>query len=444
MLFLMTVALTMTILVATRTWNPWPQARTEIVQWWENFTALSDPDPKWSVRIGGAPDIAAVMTTGHVVVHTRGFLTGHDPADGRVTWDEEVQWALPAYDVVVARLRPANPDAVAAPTSGFVVLDPSDGGVLWADDAAQAVWAFADAIVDLTCDDGGGCRLRARNHQTDSERWSLTVPGEVRPIRGPNPALAGTRDPAEWFAEAAAGTPDPVPDLFGLEVDGRVYIVDTFRPEYIREVVPPNGQTRVAVANDRYLYVQARPGPAGCVYRVEAFNYQTAAPEWSRDGYSLDTASGAGCEQRRQPLGRDGQLVVNTSDGHPRLVLAQQRDDSVPKWVGESGEHILAVDSELAVILGADRQTLRLVDLQRAERPTIWTYKTGFDPEAALIGERLIIRDADKATLLVVSRTGTVTHLRVSTKSSIIGYGPTGLILASGRKVGLHPFGPVT
>ena len=158
----------------------------------------------------------------------------------------------------------------------------------------------------------------------------------------------------------------------------------------------------------------------------------------------MDTASGAGCEQRRQPLGRDGQLVVNTSDGHPRLVLAQQRDDSVPKWVGESGEHILAVDSELAVILGADRQTLRLVDLQRAERPTIWTYKTGFDPEAALLGERLIIRDADKATLLVVSRTGTVTHLRVSTKSSIIGYGPTGLILASGRKVGLHPFGPLT
>lgn len=434
----MTLALTMTILITTQTWNPLPQVTAQLESWWGRFTALSEPLPLWTVRAGGSPDIAAVMRGGEVVVGTRGFVTAYDPQAGRTKWERKVHWALPADDVVIVRLRPENPDADPDPDTGFSVIEPATGAVLWSDREAQAVWAFADAVVDLTCTRSGDCQLRARTHRLDGALlWSLTMPPAARSIRGANPALAGTRDPAEWFAPAAAGTPGPMPPVLGLTVDGRIHVVDSFRGAYIREVTPPDRQTRVAVTNDRLLYIHAQPASPGCTYWVEAFDYLTNEPQWREEGYSLDTASGAGCEQRRDPLGRGGQLVVSGSDNRPRLVRAAQADD---KWVGVPGEQILATDGELAVVQGADQQTLNLIDVERPDKATIWTTTTGLGAQAAITAGQVIVRDGDKGLLLVVSRTGTVIRLELETKADVIGYGAQGVILASGRKIGYYSF----
>ncbi|HLT10639.1 MAG TPA: hypothetical protein VK028_07520, partial [Micromonosporaceae bacterium] len=431
-------ALVTTVLAATGTWNPFPQVSAQLQAWWGRLTALSDPQPQWTVRLGGTPDIAAVMATGEVVFGTRGFASAYAASTGRELWQHRVHWTLPAHDVVVVRLRPENPDSDRTPDAGYSVIDPATGGVIWADHEAQAVWAFADSIVDLTCPENNDCRLRSFAHRPGgSPEWTVQLPAAVNKIRGPNPPLAGTRDPSEWFAEAAAGTPGNTPPLLGLPVDGRIYLVDTFRGTYVREIVPPDRQTRLAVSNDRYLYVHAQPSAAGCTYWVEAFDYLTGESRWREEGFNLDTASGAGCEQRREPLGRGGQLVVTGADNRPRLVRAAQAEET---WVGVPGEQVLATDGELALVAGADRSRLTLIDVQRPKAEPIWDTTAGLGAKAAITARQIIIVDRDKEQLIVLSRTGTVVRLQVKTSATLIGYGSSGVVLASGRKVGYLPF----
>src|SRR4029079_3244619 len=82
LLFVMTLALVGTVLVATNRWNPLPQ----LAAWWAKITELSDPAPAWASRLGGAPDIAAVMATGQVVLASRGFVEGYGRDSGQLLW----------------------------------------------------------------------------------------------------------------------------------------------------------------------------------------------------------------------------------------------------------------------------------------------------------------------------------------------------------------------
>ena len=125
MVFLLAATFVLTILATTRTWNPWPKVwadtQGQVQAWWGHLTALSDPEPVWTATLDDQPDNVTV-SNGRVLVGTRGKLTAFSTTDGQEVWDEEVQWALPAGDVVVVRLRPNNPDAVPTPNVGFSVL----------------------------------------------------------------------------------------------------------------------------------------------------------------------------------------------------------------------------------------------------------------------------------------------------------------------------------
>jgi outer membrane protein assembly factor BamB len=305
---------------------------------------------------------------------------------------------------------------------------------MWGDKDALAAWGYQDAILDLVCPGAGGCQLRSRPHKGGTINWSVALPSQARLIRGANPALAGTRDPAGWFGEAASGTPAVVPPVFALPIDGgRIELIDTFGHKVIREVTAPDKQTRVAYSGDSVLYVHAEPASVGCLYRVEAVNYATGTSAWRQDGYNLDTATGADCAQRKDPVGADRRLVVTNPANTPLLVEA---DTGQPVWTGVPGQKVLATGYGIAVVESADRKTVQIVDIEQAGQKATWTGQLGLEPEAAVTADLVIIRDGDAGRLLVFNRIGMTKRLELSTSADVIGYGPAGILLGTGRRFG--------
>jgi hypothetical protein len=334
---------------------------------------------------------------------------------------------------VVERERAANADADREPDRGYSVVNPVNGSVLWGDRDAIAVWAFANRVLDLTCPDERTCRLRARAHDGGGRHlWTVALPGAARTITGPHPPLVGLRDPAEWFEAAAAGSPPRLPPVIGLKIDNSIHIVDTVDGRFVRAMPVDGRAIRVALAGERLVTTRAEPSDGGCRLRVEAQDYRGGELVWAVDGLDVDTADGAGCEQRRDPLGSRGQLSGQRGDGRPTLVSTS---DGRSGWTGVPGEKVLATDGELAVIEGADRRTVVVVDL--LDGRTVWSAELGLRPRAAVTRDHVIIADSDEGRLVVLRKIGATPLADVKTKATVVGTGPGGLVIASGRRIGL-------
>jgi outer membrane protein assembly factor BamB len=430
LLVLMTAAMVITILISTRVWVPGPQ----ITDFWSKLTVLSEPAPAWDARADGAVDVAAVLG-GQVVIGTRGFLDAFRTGDGEKAWHADVSWMLPAGDVIVARSRPKNPDADPSRDSGYELLDPRTGTPIWSDREAIAVWGYSDQIIDLRCPDSGDCQLRGRSH-SGQQLWASNLPPEARTISGTDPTLLGVRNPAESFVAATAGTPGPVPPIIGLTVADRIQLIDTVDGKRVREVTAPDRLTRVALSNGRILMSRAEPGASGCRYSVEALDARTGASLWHQDGYDLGSASGAGCEQRHDPLGAGSRLVARGADNVPRL-LDVATGQAV--WSGVAGEKVLATDGLLVVVEGTDRKTVRIVDLLAADQSAVWTGQLGIGSRAAVTREYVLLNDVDKGRVIVLNHSGLGKLTEVKTTAEVVGYGTDGVVLGSGRRIGYLP-----
>jgi hypothetical protein len=431
----MTTVAVLTILIATHLWNPLPMFDA----FWHRLTRMSDPDPLWTTRIDGRPTAASVMD-GAVVVAGDGYVAGYRKDQFEQIWQDKTYWAHPARDVVVARLRPDDPDAIPNPQRGYSVLNPSTGDVRWTDPDADAVWVFASNIVGLSCPQEDVCVLENRDHD-GGVVWRLNLPGWAHGIHGDTPHIPGLRSPAGWFADAAGGLPAAMPLFLPLVVDDRIYVVDTVAVRLVGDLTAPDRQTRVAFTGDRRLFAHADRAPAGCKYLVETFDVASGTPLWQRNGYDLDTARGAGCEPREDPLGADSRLVVNGSDDRPMLVEAEW-DEPFVVWTGAPGARVLDTNGWLAVVVAADRKTVTIIDVGTEQARTIWSAQFGLDPDAAIAGNLVVIRDRDKGRLLAL-RLGTsdaMPVLDIKTKADVAGYGADGILLTSGRSIGYLPF----
>jgi hypothetical protein len=435
----MTTALVLTVLITTRAWNPLPV----LYEFWHNLTRMSDPEPLWETRVDGRPDAIAVFDNrfgaggGRVVVATQGWVEGFRTQRNESVWKEEAYWALPARDVVVAQLRPRDPDADPEPERGYAVLDPYTGEVLWGDEDATAVWVFSTNIVGLHCPDQDLCVLRNRDHGGEM-LWELDLPGRLRAVHGQNPHRPGLRSPAGWFAAAAAGVPPPLPLILPLTIDDQIYIVDTVAVRVVDRIALPDRQTRVAFFGDRKLLARVERAPAGCRYTAEVFEIGSGASVWQRSGYDLDTARGAGCEPREDPLGAGSRLVVNGTDARPLLVDAGGTEPFTV-WTGPPGARVLDTDGWLAVVVSPDRQTVTLIDVATQEARPVWSGQFGLDPDAALAGNLLIVQDRDGGRLVVLRLPSMATILELETKADLVGYGDEGIVLRSGRTIGFFP-----
>jgi hypothetical protein len=433
LLALVMAGLIVTVLMTTNIWSPLPYLN-ELV---DKLTQISEPEPAWTERIEGRPDVVGLANE-HVIVASRGFVFSFRARDGRKVWQKPVHWAFPAGEVVVAQPRPGDPDADPSPDRGYEVLNPASGRATWSDLEAIAVWVYDDEIVDLVCPDEEQCLLRDRAHADGDIRWSVALPGSARTIRGANPRLATVRDPAGWFSRAAAGAAPSIPTVMPLVFDDRVVAVDTSRRQVVAQATAPDRETRVTFLGDRMLFVRAERADAGCHFRVEAFDVGSGSSVWVENGFDLDTARGAGCEQREDPVGGGSKLVVNGSDARPMLVNADLADRI---WTGAPGARVLATDGLLAVVVGPDRQTVSGLDAVTPESRTVWSGELGLDPQAAITDEMVILRDADRGRLFVLDRNVTPLRqvLELKTKAEIAGYGSDAIVLASGRSIGYVP-----
>lgn len=428
---LLVAGLVITVLISTGLWRPVPYFGDLL----NRLTRLSDPEPEWTVRIEGRPDVVAVLNR-VVVVASRGFVEGRRLRDGEQLWSASAHWAYPAGNVVVAQPRPEDPDADPSPDRGFAVLDPLTGRARWSDAEASAVWIYYNDIVALTCPSDEHCVLRDWSHDGDI-RWEVPLPGSARSIRGANPRLATVRDPAGWFSAAAAGTAPVIPPVMPIVIDDRIYVVDTAEHRVVREVDAPDRQTRVTFLGDRMLHVRADRAEAGCQFAVEAFDLFSGASVWSEPGFDLDTARGAGCEQRDDPMGSGSKLVVNGSDARPLLVDA---DKAERDWVGPPGARVLATDGRLAVILEPDRKTVRVIDVVVPDGRVLWSGELGLDPQAAVTTTMVILRDSDRGRLFVLRRGPRMNvALDLRTRADVAGFGASAIVLTSGRSIGYHP-----
>jgi hypothetical protein len=226
-----------------------------------------------------------------------------------------------------------------------------------------------------------------------------------------------------------------MPTVMALPFGDRVYLVDTFRGDLVRDVTVPDRQTRLAFIGDRQLFVKAERADAGCRFTVEAFDVTSGSSVWREEGFDLDTARGAGCEQRENPIGAGGRLVVTGSDARPMLVEADQADRT---WTGPPGAQVLATDGLLAVVLAPDRQSLSVIDAATTGGRTVWSGELGLDPQAAITPSLVIVRDSDGGRLLVLQRSSMRVSLEIKTKVDVIGYGRSAILLTSGRSIGYH------
>jgi hypothetical protein len=424
--------LVMVILAVTGVWNPLPI----LTSWWDHLTALSDPPPPWTNRLGGIPDSAAVMSGGQVIMSTEGEVQGYEPHTGTTLWSISTTWALPAWDVVVVRLQGTHPDLTGTPNTGYTVIDPANGHALWGIRDAGAVWTFADVILDLSCVTDH-CDLRAYAHQ-GGVLWHVQLPAWVHALHGPNPPLMGLRDPAGWFGKAAAGTPPRLPTVIGFSFDGQITVVDTvLRQAY--DVPAPDLRTRVTLAGERLLYVRADPDGDACRFTVTAYDIHDLKPAWPAADWDLDTVYGEACAQRNDPVGADGYFVALDDQQRPLLIDSA---DGTAAWTGVSSEKVLATDGRLAVVLLADRRTIHVIDLLDPRVPVVYTQSFGLDPQAALTYDQVFIRDGDNEKLWIFHRTLANDHIELHTLSDVIGYGPTGAIIASARRFGFIAFQP--
>jgi outer membrane protein assembly factor BamB len=386
--------------------NPLPTAGAALKGFLAHTGSLSSPEAAWVRRLDDQPTAGTVAGSA-VVFTTQAGAEVRDAADGRALWSRQAQWVAVAGDgagavVILGGGRDGGYDAV----------DPMSGAVRW-HDPGLAVWAYRDALLSLACPAGKDCALSARSLAGGVARWTVGLPAGARLLAGAHRAT------------------DELPALLGLTVDGRIRVVDTATGRRLREQ-ESSASTRVAVMGGRIVASTAQRRGDGCRYSVEARDAASGRTVWRTDGYDLGTASGAGCEQRRDPTGARRALVATRSDNRPTVLSTA---DGRELWTGTPGESVLATDGQDAVVRSAG--SVALVDLDGGH--VRWVRPAAGD--VTLTPYAVVVTDAAAGRLVAYGRTDGAVVADVSTEASVLGAGPDRLVVGRGRTVGVLQFG---
>lgn len=413
------------VLASTGVWNPFPQ----LWSWINTSEPIAKGTARWQQQIGGTPQSVAIAGDS-VIVEYRTSVEAYGLTAGVKLWKSDADWAVVAGTgasavVVTGRLL----------TKGYQVLDPRSGAVRRADTAASAVWAYADAIVDLHCAGGNDCELTAWDPHTDKQKWTVGTSGIGFVLNAADPDLPGTRQLGATQVDDDAAGPALMPTLLGLPGDGKVQIIDTVRGKVLQTVQPSIDQ-RVAVAGGRVLTVTGIAQDGTCYYGVVATDPPGTGPLWKRDGLNLRTAdNGSGCKQDRDPAG--GEDVVLGVDPVGREELLAAHDGRV-LWRGVPDEDVLAVNDGYAVIRSPDKATLRGRSFGAGK--TTWQRAVGANVSAALTPYAVIVVTAKPSRVVALSPASGAVLADVRTDAKIFTAGTGGMIAVSGRDMAYLPF----
>jgi outer membrane protein assembly factor BamB len=408
-------------------WNPLPHLGDQLQDWLKHTGRLAQPDTAWRKRVGDQPSAAVIAGTS-VVVTMPGSIEARSLSTGDVLWHKEADWAAAAGDDATAVA------VLGVHGKGLQAVDPATGAVRWKDEGAVGAWTYRDAVLTLSCGSGvSDCTLAGHDPRSGATRWSTVLQGVGRLHAGLNRDLLGSRDLSDTFHDAIEATPEPVPSLIGIPIDNRVQVIDTATGTHLKEQ-KPNTTTRVVVVGGRVLASTAVPKDGSCRYTLEGRDAASGRVLWHKDGYDLRTASGAGCEQRKDPAG--GAAAVVATRGDNREVFLSTRDGH-ELWVGAAGESIVATDGRYGVVRTADKKTLKLIDLASGHQ--LWTRAAAPKSSVALMRYGVLVRDLDAGTLKGYDLPRGAPIIDVKTGSDLLGFGPTGVMLGRGRTIGfLH------
>ncbi|WP_041834494.1 PQQ-binding-like beta-propeller repeat protein [Actinoplanes sp. N902-109] len=416
--------ITLVVLATTGVWNPWPT----VWSWVLKSDPIAEGVARWQASIGGSPR-SITITGGAVVVEYRTSVEAYGIAAGVKLWKSDADWAGVAggdEDAVVVTGRLL--------TKGYEVLDPATGAVRRKDDAAVAVWTYADAILDLRCPRAGECRLSAWEPRGSQPMWSVDTSGFGFVLNASNPDLPDTQPLAAARMDGHAAGPQPLPDLIGLPGDGKVQIIDTAQGRLVQTRTPGEHQ-RVAVVGSRVLTVTGEARDGTCYYDVIAHDPPSGQPVWQRDGLNLRTAGdGSDCEQDKDPAGGSDVVLGVDPYGRPELIAAH---DGRNLWRGDEGQSVLAVNNSYALIRSTDKKTLSARSFGRGS--VVWRRGLSAGASAALTPYAAIVGD-QKNLVALSPRTGGVL-VQARTDAKVFAAGPGGLIVVSGREMAYLPYG---
>ena len=406
-------------------WNPVPA----VLDWVDRLGSLSRPEPAWKTRTGERPEYA--MVSGRtVIVIMPGAVEARQAGTGEEVWSRAVPWASVAGDDVNAVVVVGRENR-----RGFEVIDPETGAVRWNDDSAAGVWTYRESVLSMTCPKSDTCELTSRAPSNGQVRWRTALPGAGKVLAGLNHQLLGSRELAASTVDARVAAPLDLPSMLGFPLDGKVQVVNTGTGRRVG-VAEGNSNTRVVVVGSRLLYSTAQRKGGQCRYALEARDPSTGQRVWRRDGCDLRTASGAGCEQRRDPSGGGGALAAVRGDNREVLLSAVT---GAELWVGAAGEQVLATDGLIALVRAGNGKAVKAIDL--GVRDTLWQHAAGDGVEASLNRNAALIIDSGRVRAVEIGTGRVVVDVR--TTARVVGCGPDSIVLVSGRTIGLLPFGTI-
>jgi outer membrane protein assembly factor BamB len=399
-------------------WNPLPG----VTNWWNkavnNTRTLSQPEPAWHVQTGDQPNGAfAVGST--VVVTSRGDVTGYSAGAGQKLWTKTVPWAGVAGDgssAVVIAGRDKH---------GYDAVDPGTGAVRWSDDDAIGVWTYTDLVVGIACPDAMTCTLTARSPSSGTVRWHADLTGNGRTLAGVNKPISGVR-PLTKLPDA----PGAAPPLLGFLLNDQVQVVSTSTGKRLH-TYKATQTTRVVVVGNRVVVVTVLWRDGNCRYAVDGRNPDGDRKVWHLDGYDLQTSSGLGCDQRRDPIGGDGLLAGVSPDN--RDVLIDASTGSVA-FKAAAGDTVAGTDGRMVLVRSADKRTVRALGLSGG---TLWNRTAGKSADLGLAGGAAVFSDPGSNQLAAVGAQSGQVLLDAKSGATVLGYATNGLIINIGRQVGL-------
>jgi hypothetical protein len=173
-----------------------------------------------------------------------------------------------------------------------------------------------------------------------------------------------------------------------------------------------------------------------CRYTLVAREPASGKSLWKKDGYDIRTASGAGCEQRRDPGGSGGVLVATRGDNRDVFLSVSTGSEL---WVAAPGESILATDGRYGLVRSADHKAVKEVDLTNGQ--VQWSQPAPAHAAVALTPYAVFVGDFDNDHLLAVDPVSRRVLLDLKTGSTLLGYGSTGVVLNLGRTIGYLAYG---
>jgi outer membrane protein assembly factor BamB len=412
------------VLISTGIWNPLPALFT----WVNHSGPLSNPDVLWQQRLGGVP--TSVTVTGQaIVVEQRTTVEARSPVNGDRLWEAKADWSAVAGGetdavVVVGKLL----------EKGYEVIDPASGAVRRRDSEAVAVWTFRDALLDVRCAGAQDCTLTAWAPRGNSPLWTVPLPGIGFVLFADNPELLGSRPITGRHINGGAGGPQPMPQVLGFPINGRVQLVDTAAGRALADLELDRSD-RVLVVGGRVLRIEARSLDGTCYFTATATDAGSGQEVWRRTGLNLRTTEGAGCVQRRSPTGQGSVITAVSPNGHEVVLDAS---DGRVLWTGAEGERIVGLDNTHVLVRSADGRTIRGVQLGQTRG---WSRRVHPDATAALTRYAAVIVDRDPDRVVALDPATGRELVNLKTPADVLAVGRQGLVIAQRRDMGYARFG---